>query len=64
MITAGVSFDNACIDREALALDEPRVHARTHHRFEQLGPNPASRAAKKVAGSWPPGEMQPVPTRP
>jgi hypothetical protein len=24
----------------------------------------SARAAKKVAGSWPPGEMQPVPMRP
>jgi hypothetical protein len=28
------------------------------------GPKPASRAAKKIAESWPPGEMQPVPLRP
>jgi bacterioferritin-associated ferredoxin len=31
---------------------------------EPHGPEPASRAAKKVAGGWPPGEMQPVPMRP
>jgi hypothetical protein len=35
-------------------------HAMRGGRF---GPQPAARAAKKVAGSWPPGQMQPVPMR-
>jgi hypothetical protein len=30
----------------------------------RLGPRAAARAAKKVAGGWSPGEMQPVPMRP
>ena len=34
------------------------------HALVGSGPEPASHAAKKVAGSWPPGEMQPVPMRP
>jgi hypothetical protein len=36
MITTGVSFNDACIDGKALALDETRVHARPHHRLEYL----------------------------
>jgi hypothetical protein len=34
------------------------------HAVVGNGPKPASRAAKKGAGSWPLGEMQPVPMRP
>ena len=36
----------------------------TAHAVVGNGPKPASRAAKKVAGGWPPAEMQPVPMRP
>ena len=36
MITAGVGFDDARIDREARALDETGVHARPNHRLEDL----------------------------
>ena len=30
----------------------------------RVGPEAAFRAAKKVEGSWPPAEMQPVPMHP
>ena len=33
---ARIGFDHARIDREAFALDEPRIHARSHHRLEEL----------------------------
>ena len=41
MIAAGVGLNDAGIDREALTLDEPRIHARTHHSFEDLAQNVA-----------------------
>jgi hypothetical protein len=36
MITAGIGFDDACIDRKTLALYETCVHARSDHRLEHL----------------------------
>ena len=41
MITAGVGFDDARINRKALAPDKACVHARPHQRFEQLTQNVA-----------------------
>ena len=32
----GIGFDNACINRKALALDKACIHAGTHHRLEHL----------------------------
>ena len=36
MITAGVRFHDAGIDREGFTLDQTGVHARPHHRLEYL----------------------------
>src|SRR5262245_18673271 len=36
MITAGIGFDDACINRKALALHKACVHAGTDHRLEHL----------------------------
>src|SRR6202158_6183134 len=36
MITAGVRFPDAGIDREGYTLDQTSVHARPHHRLEDL----------------------------
>src|SRR5262245_24635501 len=36
MITAGIGFDDACINRKALALYETSVHARSNHRLEHM----------------------------
>ena len=36
MITAGIGFDDACIDRKVLSTDKPCIHAGTDHRLEYL----------------------------
>jgi hypothetical protein len=48
VIPAGIRFHDAGIYREALALDETRVHARPHHRLEHL-PKDVARAEATVA---------------
>src|SRR5262245_46521085 len=39
MIAAAIGFHDTGIDREPFALDEPCIHARPHHRLEQLAEN-------------------------